>query len=257
MVAQRSFWQRMADRLGVGWEERTAGGDDAPLVSALEPLDVPTGGNGGALELRTSRPRFSWWRRRGERAALLRENAQRFGELIDAMQAHFRQQDERGLQLIESVRGVATILEQFADAQRGQGDSIRTMTEHIQTSGRHTAILAESLGRVPASLQVQAEALRAMAERIEKARAADAQLVDSLQGFGQAVDALNASGAAQVAALRHIHAQEDEQRAALTLLVAEQGRRFLIAMIVASVVGVAAVAGTGLALWLYLHKAAG
>jgi hypothetical protein len=189
--------------------------------------------NGSAAAApRTGSPLLRGWRnplhdRRDAQARVL--------ELMDAMQRHFDRQDGRSQQLTESVDRVATILESLAETQRNQGDTIRTLAMQAEVAGRHHAAVAETMQQMPASLLAQAEALRTVARRIEMGQESEGQLVHSLQRFGGAVDSLRAAGLAQVETLQNLHAAERAQKDALTALIRDQGRRFLVLMIVASV----------------------
>lgn len=116
------------------------------------------------------------------------------------------------------------------------------MADNVSLASRHTAAMSETLSLLPPLLQAEADAVRSMVRRMDVAQETDTQLMHSLQKLGQAVETLQAAGAAQVQTLERLNAAEREQRQALTMLVREQTRRFLLIMLVAAILGVGALA---------------
>lgn len=244
-----SFW-RAPHGLALGGN-RNGGGNGhglQPRAAAAAVVDdsAIVGVSGGAAAVSESRAGSSLLR--GWRNPLneKRDAFTRVADLMDAMQKHFERQDARAQQLTQSVERVAGILEELADAQRGQGDTLRSIAVQAEVAGRHNAAVAETMQRMPESLLAQAEALRTVARRIEMGQESEGQMVHSLQRFGGAVDSLRAAGLAQVETLQNLHAAERAQRDALTVLVRDQGRRFLVLMIVAGVMSIGALAALGL-----------
>jgi chromosome segregation ATPase len=237
---QRTFWQRVGDFFRPETTlNRIANGDRLTSFST----DL------GPLGPADDRPSGSWWSRRSGRAAHSREALTRMSELLDSLDTHFRKQDERAEQLGTAVNRLAETLGALADAQRDQGEQVRTIAEHANTSSRHQAALSESLSRVPASLHAQTEAVRAMVRQMEIAQDADTHMFESMRKLGEAVSNLNQSANSQVETLRRINAAEREQKASLIALVRDQGRRFLIVTLVSAVIGLAALTAVGLLLW--------
>jgi acetyl-CoA acetyltransferase len=114
--------------------------------------------------------------------------------------------------------------------------SLRTDTE---AAGKSTAALNAALGRMPESLASQAEAIRTVARQMEISHESDNQLMHSLQQFGRAVDTLGSSGTAQVEVLQRLNAAQRDQHEALSGLVREQSRRFLVILAITAVLALA------------------
>lgn len=243
----RSLWQRLFNHSSVEGIAPSANGVDG--ASDLEASTAVTIKRPSA----SNEEKTPWWNRRSERTALVRENAQRAGDLMDAMESHFRTQDERGRQMIESVQNVARVLEQFTEQQRTQGDALRSIAQDVVTARQHTAIVSESISRVPQTLQAQGEALRALGTRLEASREGEERLTQSLQTFGTAVDALRGSSHAQVEMLARLSADEREQRDALTSLVKSQSRALMLISIVGSAVLLLTLAALAGWIWVTLR----
>jgi chromosome segregation ATPase len=189
---------------------------------------------------------------RGE-GSPLQESQQRLHDLIDAMHTHFLQQDSRAAQLSGAVERVAAMIEQLSETQKTQAEHIRAIAQNSETAVRSTTTLADTLARMPVSMQAQAEALRGVARELQAAREADLRLVGSLERFGDAADKLHASSAAQVDTLARLSAAEREQRDVLAGLVREQGRRFAIILTVAAVLALGSLAALGIAIAALQH----
>jgi hypothetical protein len=225
MAEQVSFWQRMRSILNPGAELRDGPGTNRPAGGALEKRGIHPGGT-------------SWWRRPA-RNAQRQELALRMVELAEALQQHFKAQDTRSAELTGSLARVGGVLEQLAEAQRSQGECLRAIADHTEAAGKSTAALTSALGRMPESLAAQAEAIRTVARQMEIAHESDNQLMHSLQQFGRAVDTLGSSGTAQVEVLQRLNAAEREQHEALSTLVREQSRRFVVILAITAVLALA------------------
>jgi hypothetical protein len=253
MATQTSFWQRVStlfrpdDHVGA----ETPLTPPRPTTTAtVTPAETPR-----PLTL-LDNSATPWWRRRQVRQAQSQEMALRVYELAGAMQQHFRQQDQRAAELAGSLDRVGGVLEQLAGAQRAQGEFLRSIAERTDVASKHAAALTETLSRMPDSLMTQAEAIRTVARQLEVSQESDTQLMHSLQQFGRAVDTLGESGTAQVEVLHKLNAAQRAQHDTLTTLVREQSRRFVIVLVVASLVAVAGLAALGGTLLLVLRRMA-
>lgn len=221
-----SFWQRVRgmfkpERGESAWQDADGGpgGDAAAAGTALD----------------------STWRRKGA-AIPAKDATQRLITLTDRMQEHFTKQEEQATEMSVALQRVGRVLEQLADSQRSQSEYLKTIAAQTESNGRHAASVSDTVSRIPESLLSQAEAIRAVADQMKSSQDADERLLQSLHSFGKAVDTLGNAGAAQVETLQRISGVQREQQTALTDLVREQSRRFLIVLVVAAVLGLGALA---------------
>jgi hypothetical protein len=233
MAETGTFWQRVGSmfRGDASWR----GTAEAPSVN-------PPPGEHLALRQTTFAP-GTWFRRGATNPA-----AEQIVQLAEAMQEHFRQQDARAQEFVQSLDRVGGILEQLASTQRSQREFLQGIAEHTAAAGRTAASMQTAVARVPESLHAQAEAIRTVARQLEISQEASTQLMLSLQQFGRAVDTLGSSGTAQVEVLQQLTGAQREQHDALTALVREQGRRFALLFSVAVVVALAALAALAMVL---------
>lgn len=151
-----------------------------------------------------------------------RNAVERVGEMMSSLERHFDAQDRRAEQLALAVERVGALLEGLARTQQSQEGSLRAIVQQMEASGRATS---EALSRLPQALSSQGESLRSIARQLEGLQESDSQLVISLQKFGSAADAMNASGAAQVAALQRLHETGAQRHAETAALLRDQQRR--------------------------------
>jgi hypothetical protein len=266
-----SVWQRLGGffRTNDAAPRRTADVVVAPDMpkSRLSPglghgtqAVAPSAAIEGSRDDRSARParlatvtepaRASWWQRRQVRQLQVREASRRVVQLADALERYFQRQDERSAELTNSLVHVGGVLDRLADTQSAQGERLRDIAQHTETAVKQAGMLADTLGRLPDSLVTQAEALRAVARQIEVGQESDTQLMHSLQQFGRAVDTLGTAGTSQVEVLQRLNAAQREQQQALMTLVHEQSRRFMLMLIVGTVLAIAALAALGVTLAL-------
>ncbi|MGE0481963.1 MAG: hypothetical protein AB7Q17_15995 [Phycisphaerae bacterium] len=192
------------------------------------------------------------WARSGVTSS--RDRVARVEQVLDALEQHFRQQDQRSEELSASVHRVAGILEQLGDAQRTQGEFVRAIASHVDVTNQQAAKISSTLAQMPTAFQSQADAMRSVARQLEKSQATDAALADSLGRFGGAVDGLNHSSRAQVDALRQMQSADREHMQAISGVLREQSRRLVVLITIAAVLGVCALAAVATTLALVYLK---
>lgn len=245
MSHHTSIWQRMGNVFRGGQTQRSHGngqGRTSPSVvkyasataDATLLKEEPANGDHPSLLTRLSR--------REPSTTQMRDGYHRMLEMMDGLQNHFRRQDQRAEQLGRHVDRMVDMLEQLAKSGHSQQEHIRSIADNISQAGRHTAVISESLSQLPDLLRDEAEVAHSMVRQMEVSQEADMQLMHSLQKLSQAVDGLNDSGAAQVQTLQRLSVAEHEQREALTTLIHDQTRRFLIIIIIAAVLGLGSLA---------------
>jgi len=255
MSQATSFWRRLGDLFRGGIGERWSGnGHNRVNGTALEDRTadqvVPPERDGSPNG--TSPRSLARWGRREPTVTQLRDGYQRVLEMMDALQEHFRQQDARAERLGRSAERTAGTLEQLAGSQQAQQEHLRLIAEQVSEAGKHAVAMSASLGQMPRMLQLQADALKMMLRQFEVSQEADTQLMHSLQHLGRAVDTLSASSTTQVQTLERLALAERAQHEALTLLVREQSRRFLIIIVVAAILSLGALAALALVVALQL-----
>ena len=221
MSTSSTFWKRV----GSAFRINSDGGltpDSTPTIMITRDPRSPNRLNG---EDNGGSGFFPWQKRRRREAAEMRDRQTRFMELLDALKTHFEAQDRRGEQLNNSLASVASTLETIASSQQTQTRSISTIAQHSENAARHAAALLATTVELPASLQAQAEAVRSVARRLEAGQATDAQLVFSLQHFGQAVDSLHQAGSLQVETLQRLHQTDERHHEQFRALIRSQNRR--------------------------------
>ncbi|MFQ5806279.1 MAG: hypothetical protein ACE5I3_07510 [Phycisphaerae bacterium] len=237
-----SFWKRVGSAFRARADRNDGNGYGAAL--AVEPAD-PARENGGDTESGTSSvSSLLPWVRRGKSLRQLDERYQRVLELMDAIRVHFEKQDRRAAELTAGVDRVGRTLEQLAGMQRAQSECVASVAARVNDAAKYSAGLSTVLLEMPASLQAQAEAVRAVARQMEAARAADGQLVSSLRQFSQAADSLRDAGTVQVETLQRLHDAGEHQKESLQTFVRQQTRLLLIITIIVAVLGLGAVAAS-------------
>lgn len=187
-----------------------------------------------------------------ERTYTSRDGLQRLGTLLDSMQTHFDNQDRRAEELTESVDRVASMLEQMNDSQRQQTEYIRELAARSENA--NAAGLNEALNRMPASLDSQSEAVRALAHQIEISQESDHRVAHSLHQLGSAVDRMRNTSDSQMDVLQRLQTREDEQRDNLKDLLKEQNRRFVIIISVTAVLVLGALGALATALFMVMRN---
>jgi hypothetical protein len=240
MSEPTSFWQRIGRFFSAGDVDgqHDAGSVERRDRTAPDPTAAP---RGSTTVLQPSGGFLARFRRHDSRELQL-AGYQRIAELMDSLQEHYRRQDERSSRVEQQTERIAGFLQQLTENGRQQQEQVRAIADNVSQANRHTAGMSESLSQLPPLLQAEADAVRSMVRQMDVAQESDTQLMHSLQKLGQAVEALNAAGAAQVQTLERLNASERQQREALTLLVREQTRRFFVIMVVAAILGVGALA---------------
>ena len=255
MSQQMTFWRRVGRffRGGPAPHDDQTRRDGAAMTNSEEIANEENGPDAAANDAATP-GLLARLGRREPSVSQMRDGYQRIVETLDGLQDHFKNQDQRAEQLGEHVAQMVNRLEQLADTGRTQQDHIRSIADNVNQAGVHTAAISESLSQLPTLLQGEAEAVRSMVRHMEVSQESDTQLMHSLQKLSQAVDALSAAGAAQIQTLERLDGAGREQKEALTTLVREQTRRFMIIIVIAAILGLGALAALVTVLALQLSR---
>ena len=241
MSKPAGFWGRFRKMFGAERTPDSGGGVGVIDSVVADAADVPE-----APPMDEATAQTSWLRRSGPQQ--MRDVSQRMVALADSMQDHFERQDERAADLARSLSRVSDTLENLAQSQQSHTDILKAIAAQTEATGKHTAALSDTVGRIPDSLLTQAEAIRTVGDQLQKSQELDGQLLQSLSSFSRAVDALGSAGTAQVQTLQKLSSAQHDQHEAFTALVQEQTKRFVIVLIIAGVVGVASLVGLIIAL---------
>lgn len=243
MSAEISFWKRVGNVFRANGRDAIYSGGNGNKPALCVEAVGPERGNGRDTDHGGS-PASSLlpWVRRQRSLEQLREGYQRVLELMDAMCVHFERQDRRAEELTASIDRVGGTLEQLANAQRSQSERVVSIASRVDEAAKYSAGLSATLLEMPASLQAQAESVRAVARQMEAARDADAQVVSSLHQVGQAVDSLRDAGDVQVQTLQRLRDSGARQEESLQAFVRKQSHLLLITAIIVTVLGLGAVA---------------
>jgi methyl-accepting chemotaxis protein len=248
MHVETSFWKRVGNMF--------RSSDDS------EPRNGNGNGHGNANPARAeqgakqSTPSEGNWSvaRREPSSRELKDGYRKVGELMTALQHHFARQDERSEHLTRSVQQVAESLHQLSATQKNQGEYIRAIAERVEGVDEHAARLNDTISKLPSAMDAQAGAVQALSRQVELFQQADQRVAESLTGLSHAVESLGTSAAAQVDTLKLLSTQESEKREALTTLVKDQSRRFLIVLVITAILGIGALSGMGVTLAMILNR---
>ncbi len=242
MSTATSIWQRVGSVFRT--PDQPLNGEGAALH--IEPVRASANPGPDAAEPRSLFP----WRRRTRDELQRREHV---AKLMDTLAAHFEQQDQRSAEMTAAIRDLGQILQQLATTQGTQAQHVASIAEHADRLARRSGALETILGELPASVQAQAEAVRAVANELGASRAAGDRLRGALDRFGEAAEAWQRCGTEQTEAVGRMHETTTRQADTLQQFVAQQSRRLLTITVALGVVALAALAGLGTALFLILR----
>jgi hypothetical protein len=232
MSSGLTFWKRVGNAFRAEQAAPRNGNGGKHTIASVE-HESPTAAAGASV--------FPWVRRRQE-IRQIDERYQRVLELMDALRAHFEAQDRRAAELTAGIDRVGGTLERLADVQRGQAEGLTRLAERVDVAAKYGGDLAALMVEMPASVQAQAEAMRAVARQMEATRSADGQLTDSLRQFSRATDSLHESGRAQVEALQRLDSTSKFQEENLRGYVHSQTRLLFVITVIVAVLGLGLIA---------------
>lgn len=168
------------------------------------------------------------WTGRKRRDSDLRERYAHAIDLMDAIRSHMQVQDEHTGRISESMRRIASTLEEISGAQRAQSEGMANVSQKLDAAGKHAATIVASVLEMPVAMQAQAEAVRQVARRMDAAQSTEAGLVRSLESFTHAVDEMRATGAKQTHVMADIAGASAARQNELQNVLRDQNRRMLV-----------------------------
>ncbi len=209
-------------------------GDDGPLKPAND-----LSSRGGVSML------LSRWQERSQSLERLEEGYQRLTELVDAIQSHLQNQDERSRTIANGLNSMVEHVARLPDALQQQHNQLAAIVEQLECAGARSGRMEAVLAELPKIADGQRQTLLALRDQIEASTKTQQGLLDSISGFSDAVGALNQSSTASMQTLRNVQASAEASQNRLANLFTEQSRRLsrLISagLVVAAVLTVATI----------------
>lgn len=165
--------------------------------------------------------------------------------LVDSIHKHLETQDERTRQIADALSQLAQTLGPFPEAAQAQQAQLAAMADQLESSNARFARWDATVSQIPNLADAQRETLRVFGEQVEITRLTHEQVVQSMEGFGNAVNSLGQAFSASVETLKGLQQSVTSRDDRLGTLLAEQNQKlnrlFVVALVVAAFLGVATV----------------
>jgi len=139
---------------------------------------------------------------------------------------------------------------ELAEHHRRDSDALERIATATNSQALEIGRMSDTLAKVPETLQVQAEVLRAVQDNLDQNGQRHEELRACFRQFERSVDSMREAGAVQVETLQRVLASHEQQRQRLTEFVRLQQRRFAICAVA---LGAAVLIGAGLVAWALLR----
>lgn len=245
VVKATPFWTRVAESLRLKTRETKQekpkmpeATDDALLT---QPMDLPE-----PIAETPDRPGpLARWTRRDQAIVQLQEGYEKVTRVIEEIQKHMAQQGDRSERICTALEHLARAMSDTPAIARQQAQTLDVIAAQLEASNARTQLLADAIHEIPKATRGQSETLSGINKQLEVSNEQAVMAAQTMDRLGTNIRTLGDSTLAQGEILREMNAKAAEQNQQLTLLIANQSRRFLMLFVVTVVMAVAAIA-TGL-----------
>lgn len=237
-MEQVGFWSRVGH-----WFRNAGRGEQAHDLPGLSPDgllggDQPVGIGGD------HRPALAFSRRRRREHAVeqLQQGYQQVVGLVQSIQQHHQAQDRRADQVITALTQLAQTTARISEAAASQSDKLGEIAAQLEAGNDRARRWEQPLMDIPKLANAQREALGAIGRELQAGQEADRRMIETLEGFRQAVSTWGASSAAATEVLKDLNEATCRRDEDLNTLIAAQNKRFTWLFIVTLLLAVAAIA---------------
>ncbi len=216
------------------WVRRGASGrsDHSSFSKVEEGLLVPPE---DPEEKTGSNTLLSRWQERSQSVQRLEDGYQRLSGLIESIQKHLESQDERTKNISDGMVSLANTISKLPDSLAEQQTQLRAIVEQLESANTRSARLDAAIAEIPKLADAQRETFLAIREEIDATRQVQNRIVDSMDGFREAVGTLTLASSTTVETLKSLHAIAAAGDERLTTVLTEQNKKFSRLLVVAIV----------------------
>ena len=155
----------------------------------------------------------------------LEEGYQRLTDLVDGIQTHLQNQDERSRTIANGLSSMAEHVARLPDVFQQQNSQIAAIVEQLECAGARSERIEATLSELPKVVDSQRESLLAVRDQIEASTRTQQSLVDSMGELAGAISALNQSSTDSVQSIKNMQDSAEAGQVRLANMVSEHSRK--------------------------------
>ena len=168
---------------------------------------------------------LSRWQERSQSLERLEDGYQKLTDLVDGIQTHLQNQDERSRTIANGLNSMAEHVARLPDVFQQQNSQIAAIVEQLECAGARSGRIEATLGELPKVVDSQRESLLAVRDQIESSTRTQQSLVDSMGELAGAISALNQSSTDSVQTIKSVQVSAEASQVRLADLVSEHSRK--------------------------------
>lgn len=170
----------------------------------------------------------------------LEDGYARVTNLVESIQAHMETQDQHRAETAQALTSLAASLQQLPGAAQAQTEALQRVEAQLEGQAVRGRKLEENLTQWPRLADAQRETLAAVGHELELNREAGSETRATLEGLGEAVQALGSATELTTATMSRLQTEAAEREQQLAQVLQERTSR--LTWFVAGVTALAAVA---------------
>lgn len=173
----------------------------------------------------------------------LQNTYQRLVDLVDSIQRHQSEQQQRAGEIADSLMRMAETLSDIREKNTAQNDVLARVAEQLTASNDRAVRFEERVSELPDILATQRDAVLTVARQMEGAGQRDEKFVQSLGSFEQAVAALGDATTSSSVAIKNLQISTLESDERIASLLKQQNKRFVMLFSLTLLLVLAAILG--------------
>ncbi|MBN2376798.1 MAG: hypothetical protein JXD22_10370 [Sedimentisphaerales bacterium] len=191
-------------------------------------------------EKESSGPNLMVRGKKDQQLAALEDGFGRLVEVLESINDNVTQQREQATELKSNMERIGEALLSHSENSQDK-KAISELTSELRSQAVRQQKVAEVVGSLPELTQAQMNKLSEIARQLEASGETEVQMVESFNRFDNSVQGMVNNSNTQTATLREMSVKTEGSQARLQEVVAKQNRLLLWAILILSVLSLAAV----------------
>lgn len=176
------------------------------------------------VETRTSI--FRPWSRQNQALQNLSEGFVTLTQLMSGIKENLEKQNLRQDEMLRFLSSLPTVIEQIPEANRAQGEALKTIYEQLTQQNQAQATLGQVLNRICDTAGDQRKLIDSLNDQLDSLRQTDATISSNIASVGTAMSTIGQASQTSAQVLEKVQAGMAQRDQAMAQILEKQNQRF-------------------------------
>lgn len=255
MAEQTGFFTRLGEWFKSGGRSGDSATAELPLEGQLHDAPPSEQHHPGGSPIAVRSTLFRPWAKRDAAIENLQNGVGALSDLMVSIRDNLERSSQRQDELLQYLSHLPQALQQLPESSRMQGETLKAIQRRMEQQSDEQSKLAEILEKISSADQLNGRTLEALHGRVEAMNQQDGKIAENLTTVGSALQSVSRNSEATSAVLQQMRDNQTTRDGELERILAKQGTRFAVLLVVAIVMSVAALGSVAFVGYQLMHAA--